>query len=57
MSLGKGIKLSTGFDLNAKSPLDSREWFKTIAERDALPDINLYVGLRCFVEETKHNYQ
>lgn len=57
MSLGKGIKLSTGFDLNAKSPLDSREWFKTIAERDALPDINLYEGLRCFVEETKHNYQ
>ena len=57
MSLGKGIKLSTGFDLNAKSPLDSREWFKTIAERDALPDINLYEGLKCFVEETKHNYQ
>lgn len=57
MSLGKGIKLSTGFDLNAKSPLDSREWFKTIAERDTLPDINLYEGLKCFVEETKHNYQ
>lgn len=57
MSLGKGIKLSTGFDLNAKSPLDNREWFKTIAERDALPDINLYEGLMCFVDETKHNYQ
>lgn len=55
--IGKGIKLSTGFDLNAKSPLDNREWFKTIAERDALPDINLYEGLKCFVEETKHNYQ
>ena len=57
MSIGKGIKLSTGFDLNAKSPLDNREWFKTIRERDSLPDINLYEGLRCFVEETKHNYQ
>ena len=57
MSLGKGIKLSTGFDLNAKSPLDNREWFKTIAERDLLPDINLYEGLMCFVDETKHNYQ
>ena len=57
MSLGKGIKLSTGFDLNAKSPLDNREWFKTIAERDSLPDINLYEGLMCFVDETKHNYQ
>ena len=55
--IGKGIQLSTGFDLNAKAPLDNREWFKTIAERDALPDINLYEGLRCFVEETKHNYQ
>lgn len=57
MSLGKGIKLSTGFDLNAKSPLDNREWFKTIAERDSLPNINLYEGLMCFVDETKHNYQ
>ena len=55
--IGKGIQLSTGFDLNAKAPLDNREWFKTITERDALPDINLYEGLRCFVEETKHNYQ
>ena len=57
MSIGKGIQLSTGFDLNAKSPLDNREWFKTIAERDLLPDINLYEGLMCFVDETKHNYQ
>ena len=57
MSIGKGIQLSTGFDLNAKAPLDNREWFKTIRERDSLPDINLYEGLRCFVEETKHNYQ
>ena len=57
MSIGKGIQLSTGFDLNAKSPLDNREWFKTIRERDSLPDINLYNGLKCYVDETKKNYQ
>ena len=55
--IGKGIQLSTGFDLNAKAPLDNREWFKTIRERDSLPDINLYNGLRCYVDETKKNYQ
>lgn len=57
MSIGKGIQLSTGFDLNAKAPLDNREWFKTIRERDSLPDINLYNGLKCYVDETKKNYQ
>lgn len=57
MSIGKGIKLSTGFDLNAQSPLDNREWFSTIEERDSLPNINLYEGLKCFVNETKKNYQ
>ena len=57
MSIGKGIQLSTGFDLNAKAPLDNREWFNTIKERDSLPDINLYNGLKCYVDETKKNYQ
>ena len=55
--LGKGIKLSTGFDLNSQSPLDNREVFETIEERDALPSINLYEGLTCYVKETKENYQ
>lgn len=57
MSLGKGIKLSTGFDLNSQSPLDNREVFETIRERDSLPRINLYEGLHCYVKETKKNYQ
>lgn len=57
MSIGKGIKLSTGFDLNSQSPLDNREVFETIAERDSLPSINLYEGLMCYVKETKENYQ
>ena len=55
--IGKGIKLSTGFDLNSQSPLDNREVFETIEERDALPSINLYEGLTCYVKETKENYQ
>ena len=55
--IGKGIPFSTGFDLNSQSPLDNREVFETIEERDALPSINLYEGLTCYVKETKENYQ
>ena len=55
--IGKGIPISTGFDLNSQSPLDNRTIFKTVAERDSLPSINLYEGLRCFIEDTKENYQ
>ena len=55
--IGKGIKLSTGCDLKSRSPLDNREVFETIEERDALPSINLYEGLTCYVKETKENYQ
>ena len=54
--IGKGIKLSTGFDLNSQSPLDNREVFETIEERDALPSINLYEGLTCYVKETINIY-
>lgn len=57
MSIGKGIPISTGFDLNSQSPLDNRTIFKTIEERDSLPSINLYEGLECFVEDTKTKYQ
>ena len=47
MSVGKGIQLSTGFDVNTAQPLDSRELVNSIEERDAL--INVYNGLRCYV--------
>ena len=57
MSIGKGIPISTGFDLNSQSPLDNRTVFKTIEERDSLPSINLYEGLECFIEDTKTKYQ
>ena len=55
--IGKGIQISTGFDLNSQSPLDNRTVFETIEERDSLPSINLYEGLECFVKSTKENYQ
>ena len=57
MSIGKGINLSTGFDLNAQRPLDNRDVFETIRERDSIPQINTYEGMKCYVKETKSNYQ
>ena len=57
MSIGKGINLSVGFDLNAQQPLDNRDVFETIRERDSLPQINTYEGMKCYVKETKSNYQ
>lgn len=57
MSVGSGIKLTSGFDLNSKSPLDNRTLFETINERDLLPSINLYEGLICYVKEVKENFQ
>ena len=55
---GKGIKITTGFDLGAKAPLDHRSVVATIAERDALVTGNLaYAGMIVFVEEDKKTYQ
>lgn len=47
MSIGKGIQLSTSFDVNTAQPLDSRQLVDSLEERDAL--INVYNGLRCYV--------
>ena len=47
MSIGKGIQLSTNFDVNTAQPLDSRQLVGSLEERDAL--INVYNGLRCYV--------
>lgn len=55
---GKGIKITTGFDLGAKAPLDHRSVVATIAERDALITKNIaYAGMIVFVEEDKKTYQ
>lgn len=54
---GAGIPLSTGFDVSAQKPLDSRLIAATIEERDAIPDIQKYIGMQVFVEENSITYQ
>ena len=55
---GKGIPLSSGFDLGAKLPLDSRIIANTIEERDAHVTQNrAFPGLLVFVIETNELYK
>ena len=55
---GKGISLAAGFDLGAKTALDSRSVVKTIEERDAHADNNrAYEGMLVYVEADKTTYQ
>ena len=54
---GKGIKIASGFDLSAKSPLDNRTVVNTITERDAhIIGNRVYEGMRVYVKETKRDY-
>ena len=58
MSYGNGIKLTAGFDVGAKTPLDSKSRVETIAERDAFVTNNLaYEGLEVYVVATKKKYR
>lgn len=54
---GQGIPLTASFDLSGQKPLDARDVVETIAERDAMPAIQKYEGMRVFVVETKLTYQ
>lgn len=55
---GKGILVASGFDLGAKSPLDSRSVVNTIAERNAHAINNrAYEGMLVYVKENKITYQ
>lgn len=57
-NFGKGITVASGFDLGAKSPLDSRLTVKTIDERDAHVTGNrAYEGMLVYVEADKKTYQ
>lgn len=57
-NFGKGITVASGFDLGAKSPLDSRATVKTIEERNAHVTGNrAYEGMLVYVEEDKKTYQ
>ena len=55
---GKGISLASGFDLGAKSPLDSRSIVNTIEERDAHVTGNrAYPGMKVYVLEEQKEYR
>lgn len=55
---GKGITVASGFDLGAKSPLDSRSIVHTIQERDAHVTGNrAYEGMLVYVVADKKTYQ
>ena len=55
---GKGISLASGFDLGAKSPLDSRSIVNTIEERDAHVTRNrAYPGMKVYVLEEQKEYR
>ena len=56
-NFGKGIKVTSGFDLSAKGPLDNRTVVDTIAQRDAHVSAGrAYEGLKVFVTETQKEY-
>ncbi len=50
---GKNIAMNCGFDLGAKSLLDSRSIVKDAAELDAIPDIRRANGLLVWVQDEK----
>lgn len=57
-SYGNGIVISSGFDLGAKSPLDSRIIVNTIEERDLhVTENRAYEGIVIFVNSDKKTYQ
>ena len=55
---GKGITVTSGFDLGAKAPLDSRLVAKTLDELQEHIDNNrAYEGMMVYVKETQLTYQ
>ena len=55
---GKGIIVASGFDLSAKSPLDTRSIVNTIEERNAHVTGNrVYEGMRVYVLAEKKEYR
>lgn len=53
---GKGISVGSGFDLGVNLPLDNRTVQATLADRDAMPTIQLVEGLFVYVKENKTAY-
>ena len=56
-NFGKGIKITSGFDLSAKLPLDNRYIVKTLEERDAhVTNNRAYEGMSVYVLDEKKVY-
>lgn len=55
---GKGIVVASGFDLSAKSPLDTRSVVNTLAERDEhVANNRAYAGMAVYVLEENKEYR
>lgn len=55
---GKGIVVASGFDLSAKSPLDTRSVVNTIAERNEhVTNNRVYNGMTVYVLEDQKEYR
>ena len=56
-NFGKGIKITSGFDLSAKLPLDNRYIVKTLEERDShVTNNRAYEGMKVYVLDEKKEY-
>jgi hypothetical protein len=56
-NFGKGIKITSGFDLSAKLPLDNRYIVETLEERDAhVTNNRAYEGMSVYVLDEKKVY-
>lgn len=55
--LGKGITITTGFDVATQKPLDSRTVVYTLEELYALPEDRVYLGLLVHVVDENKLYQ
>lgn len=54
---GKGIAVASGFDLNAKAPLDARTVVSSKTILDSMDDIKKYNGMEVFVENENRTYK
>lgn len=57
IGMGKGIRITTGFDLATQLPLDSRVVVKNMTDLRAMPKDKIYLGLLVHVVEDNKLYQ
>lgn len=57
IGMGEGITITTGFDVSAQLPLDTRTVVKTIDDLYAIPMDVIYMGLLVYVIEDNKLYQ